>query len=154
MRTALFPYSYTTAVDARATALPMMRHHLLSFPGDPRATGDEGSLTWMYGDAILAAPVVQQGARNWTVYLPTAAHGPPSSPRPASSSSPPPSSSSVAPPAETPTAVDWWYDVGSFAVFDDADGRWRVGYGAADAGVQPGGAAVAVDVTALDALPW
>lgn len=37
LRTALFPYMYTAALEAHTAGLPLMRHHLLTFPHDRRA---------------------------------------------------------------------------------------------------------------------
>ncbi len=68
LRTALFPYIYTLAHEARETGLPIMRHHLLHFPGDETARAQE--YQYMFGDRLLAAPVILEGATTQEVYLP------------------------------------------------------------------------------------
>ena len=70
-RTALFPYLYGAAHEARRYGLPLMRHHLLSFPGDPEAL--EQPYQYMLGANLLCAPVLDKGRRKQTVYLPRGA---------------------------------------------------------------------------------
>ncbi len=67
LRENLLPYSYSTAVEAHRTGLPMIRVLELCFPGDPEAQkwNDE----YMYGPDLLVAPVHTEGdARE--VYFP------------------------------------------------------------------------------------
>ncbi len=64
----LLPYLYTQAKIASETGLPIMRHLVLSAPDDPRAWTVEDEYT--LGDDLLVAPVLEQGARLRTVYLP------------------------------------------------------------------------------------
>jgi alpha-D-xyloside xylohydrolase len=64
----LLPYLYTQAKIASETGLPIMRHLALSAPDDPRAWTVEDEYT--LGDDLLVAPVLEQGARLRTVYLP------------------------------------------------------------------------------------
>ncbi|MBN1661157.1 MAG: DUF5110 domain-containing protein [Anaerolineae bacterium] len=64
----LLPYIYTAAWQAAETGLPMMRPLSLAFPGDRRtySLADE----YLFGDALLVAPVLGAG-RTWRrVYLP------------------------------------------------------------------------------------
>lgn len=51
--------------------LPLMRHHVLTFPADPAAVAQ--SYQYTFGDCLLVAPVLAPGQRNQTVYLPAGA---------------------------------------------------------------------------------
>ena len=68
LHTQLHPYLRAADAEYRATGLPMMRALVLTHPRDRRAQAvdDEFEL----GDALLAAPVVTEGARRRSVYLP------------------------------------------------------------------------------------
>jgi alpha-glucosidase (family GH31 glycosyl hydrolase) len=55
LRTALFPYIYTAAHETREAALPITRHHLLSWPKDPLAIAQK--YQYMFGSRLLVAPV-------------------------------------------------------------------------------------------------
>jgi alpha-glucosidase (family GH31 glycosyl hydrolase) len=68
LRTQLYPYISSADATYRRTGLPVMRHLSLVFPGDPKATGREDE--YMFGPQLLAAPVVEEGATQRTVYLP------------------------------------------------------------------------------------
>ena len=68
LRTVLFPYLYSAAQEAHAVSLPLMRHHILSFPHDQEATAQD--YQYMLGSDILAAPVLDDGQRTQRVYLP------------------------------------------------------------------------------------
>ena len=59
LRENLLPYSYSTAVEAHRTGLPMIRVLELCFPGDPEAQrwNDE----YMYGPDLFVAPVHTEG---------------------------------------------------------------------------------------------
>jgi len=68
LHTALFPYFYTLAHQAADKGWPVIRHLMLHYPDDPE--------TWrldyqfLVGDRVLAAPVLERGAREWEVYFP------------------------------------------------------------------------------------
>jgi alpha-D-xyloside xylohydrolase len=64
----LFPYLYTFAHEAARTGLPIMRHPMLEWADDPRTYDSE--YEYLLGDAILVAPVVTEGARTRSLYLP------------------------------------------------------------------------------------
>lgn len=64
----LFPYFYTFAHEATRTGLPIMRHPMLEWPDDPGTY--DSKYEYLLGDAILVAPVVTEGARTRTLYLP------------------------------------------------------------------------------------
>jgi hypothetical protein len=48
--------------------MPIMRHHLLSYPDDAAAHGRDDQ--YLFGPDILVAPVLQEGAYDRAVYLP------------------------------------------------------------------------------------
>jgi alpha-glucosidase (family GH31 glycosyl hydrolase) len=68
LHTALFPYFYTLAYEARDRGWPVIRHLMLHFPDDPA--------TWrldyefLVGDRVLAAPALERDAREVEVYFP------------------------------------------------------------------------------------
>ena len=64
----LFPVFDAYAHEAAKTGLPVMRHLLLEYPGDPKTYDCDDE--YLIGDKILVAPVVQQGATARSVYLP------------------------------------------------------------------------------------
>jgi alpha-D-xyloside xylohydrolase len=68
LRYQLLPYTYSVAYRSYQTGAPYMRALFMDFPGDPKAADipDE----YMYGPALLVAPVTEQGATHRTVYLP------------------------------------------------------------------------------------
>jgi len=68
LRYQLLPYLYTTAWQAAQTGLPMMRPLVLAFPEDRRTHSLDDQ--FLFGDALLAAPVVHPGQTSRTVYLP------------------------------------------------------------------------------------
>jgi len=68
LRTALFPYIYTSAHQSAQTGMPIMRHHVLSFPNDSLAISQP--YQYLFGDSILVAPVVVKGATAQEIYLP------------------------------------------------------------------------------------
>ena len=71
-KTRMLPYVRLAVREARARGTPVMRHLYLHYPSDPNvyAISDE----YMYGDALLVAPVVTRGATSRSVYLPEAAY--------------------------------------------------------------------------------
>jgi len=71
LRQRLLPYIYSAAFDTYATGLPMMRPLVLDYPADPRVYDLDDE--FMFGDALLVAPVTQAGATGRTVFLPPGA---------------------------------------------------------------------------------
>lgn len=71
LRTQLFPYLYTASHEARTHGLPLMRHHILSFPEDDEAVKQNHQ--YMLGPDLLCAPVVAHGITEMQVYLPKGA---------------------------------------------------------------------------------
>ena len=68
LRMSLLPYIYNAAHQARFLGLPIMRQHVLDFPSDVIARNKD--LQFMFGDSFLIAPVLDEGATEWDVYLP------------------------------------------------------------------------------------
>jgi len=68
LRYRLLPYIYTLAYEARSRGLPLMRALVMYYPQDENVT-DLGS-EYLWGRDILVAPVTEQGAQTWRVYLP------------------------------------------------------------------------------------
>ena len=68
LRYQLMPYIYSLGWQAHETGAPFMRGLFLDFPHDPKVAdiGDE----YMFGPALLVAPVTDQGATTRSVYLP------------------------------------------------------------------------------------
>lgn len=68
LRYQFLPYTYSLAYRSYQTGAPYMRALFMDFPGDVRALNvpDE----YMYGSALLVAPVTEQGATTRPVYLP------------------------------------------------------------------------------------
>lgn len=69
LRYQLLPYTYTAAWQTHTTGIPMMRALWLEFPNDAQATLKDDSYMW--GDHILVAPVIQKGATQRIAYLPS-----------------------------------------------------------------------------------
>ncbi len=68
LRYELMPYIYSLGHRTHETGAPFMRGLFMDFPGDPRVAnlGDE----YMFGPALLVAPVTEQGTTTRSVYLP------------------------------------------------------------------------------------
>ncbi len=68
LRYELLPYIYSLAYRTYETGTPGMRALFMDFPKDPNVAdiGDE----YMFGPALLVAPVTEQGATSRKVYLP------------------------------------------------------------------------------------
>ncbi len=68
LRYQLMPYIYSLGWQAHETGAPFMRGLFLDFPNDPNVAniGDE----YMFGPALLVAPVTDQGATERSIYLP------------------------------------------------------------------------------------
>lgn len=71
LRYRLLPYIYTTAFDNSRTGLPLMRPLLYEEPGNAKVRDETGAYLW--GDAFLVAPVVEQGQKEKAVYFPATA---------------------------------------------------------------------------------
>jgi alpha-glucosidase (family GH31 glycosyl hydrolase) len=67
-RTQLYPYLAAADDEYRRSGLPIMRHLALAYPDDPVATGVEDA--FLFGPDLLAAPVLDEGATQRSVYLP------------------------------------------------------------------------------------
>lgn len=70
LHTQLYPYLLAADAAYRRTGMPLMRALVLQWPRDARAQAVEDELG--FGPDLLAAPVVQAGARSRRVYLPRA----------------------------------------------------------------------------------
>jgi len=68
LRYKLLPYIYSYERRNTEGEVGLVRPLFWQFPGDPQAAGQIGE--WMFGDALLVAPVVGEGATTQTVYLP------------------------------------------------------------------------------------
>jgi alpha-D-xyloside xylohydrolase len=68
LRTQLFPYLLAADRRYRRTGMPMMRHLSLAYPGDRRAVATDDA--FLFGDDLLAAPVLEEGARERELYVP------------------------------------------------------------------------------------
>jgi alpha-glucosidase len=68
LRMRLMPYLDGLFRQAESCGAPVWRPLFYEFPDDPDAVGPEDQL--MLGPALLVAPVVEQGARQRSVYLP------------------------------------------------------------------------------------
>jgi len=68
LRYQLMPYTYSLAYASYQTGAPYMRALFMDFPSDPNVADipDE----YMFGPALLVAPVTEQGATTRKVYLP------------------------------------------------------------------------------------
>lgn len=71
LRYALLPYIYSLGKCTYDTGAPFMRALFMDFPEDPNVAniGDE----YLFGPALLVAPVTEQGAQSREVYLPAGA---------------------------------------------------------------------------------
>ena len=68
LRYQLMPYLYSMVAETHATGLPLMRSLWLAYPKDPKAVATDDAYLW--GESLLVAPVVEQGATQRTTYLP------------------------------------------------------------------------------------
>lgn len=66
--TRLYPYLMSLAMEAVQGGVPMFRHTALEFPQDP--TAPELHYQYMLGDALLVAPVLEEGAAQVRLWLP------------------------------------------------------------------------------------
>ena len=68
LRYRMLPYIYSAAEQAHRTGLPLMRALWLDYPQDAHVARVADAYLW--GDAFLAAPVLEAGASHRTTYLP------------------------------------------------------------------------------------
>jgi alpha-glucosidase len=68
LRYRLMPYIYSLAHQVTEKGAPIMRAMVVDFPDDPIAAAQE--LQFMFGPALLVAPVIEAGARRRKLYLP------------------------------------------------------------------------------------
>jgi alpha-glucosidase/alpha-D-xyloside xylohydrolase len=68
LRYQLLPYTYSLAYGTYKTGSPFMRALWMDFPDDANVANISDE--YMYGPALLVAPVSEQGATNRQVYLP------------------------------------------------------------------------------------
>ena len=68
LHSALLPYFATYAAEAHRTGVPILRHLVLEYPGDPRSATAE--YQYLLGESLLVAPVIEQGAVTRKLYLP------------------------------------------------------------------------------------
>ncbi|BEV11776.1 DUF5110 domain-containing protein [Asticcacaulis sp. DW145] len=68
LRYRLFPYIYSLAAQAHRAGMPLIRPLVFDFRRDAQAL-DQGH-SYMFGDHLLVAPVVEPGVSAWPVYLP------------------------------------------------------------------------------------
>ena len=68
LKYSLMPYIYNLAREAWDTGLPLMRAMFLEFPDDRECRSTDTQ--FMFGSDLLVAPVIEEGARIRSVYLP------------------------------------------------------------------------------------
>ena len=68
LRTQLYPYISAASRVYQRTGMPLTRHLALAYPGDERAARTQDQ--FLFGPDLLAAPVIQPGARTRRLYLP------------------------------------------------------------------------------------
>lgn len=73
LRYRLLPYIYSEAARVTFGGSTLMRPLVLDFPHDPVAL--DQAHEFMFGPALLVAPVLAPGVTNWDVYLPQSAPG-------------------------------------------------------------------------------
>jgi alpha-glucosidase (family GH31 glycosyl hydrolase) len=71
LHTQLYPYLRAADARYRSSGLPIMRHGLLTHPGDERAVRAHDQ--FMFGPDLLAAPVTAPGVRRRRLYAPAGA---------------------------------------------------------------------------------
>ncbi len=73
LRYRLLPYIYSETARVSLAGSTLMRPLVLDFPGDARAL--DQAAEFMFGPALLVAPVLAPGVDRWPVYLPEAPGG-------------------------------------------------------------------------------
>ena len=68
LRTQLYPYISAASRTYQRTGLPIVRHLALAYPSDTAAA--RAQREFMFGPHLLAAPVVERGARTRSLRLP------------------------------------------------------------------------------------
>lgn len=68
LHTRIYPYLQAAVESYLATGMPVMRHHLLTDPGDAEAIGRDDQ--YLFGPDLLVAPVYEEGASDRELYLP------------------------------------------------------------------------------------
>ena len=68
LRTQLYPYISAASRAYQRTGMPLVRHLALAYPGDQRAM--KAHTEFLFGPDLLAAPVIEPGARTRRLYLP------------------------------------------------------------------------------------
>jgi hypothetical protein len=68
LRTQLEPYLRAASRTYQRTGLPITRHLALAYPDDPEAVAQQTE--FMFGPDLLAAPVIEEGAVERSLYLP------------------------------------------------------------------------------------
>lgn len=68
VRMNILPYIYNESLKCVETGLPMMRALLLDYKEDPRVSDMYDQ--YLFGEAMLIAPVIEDGVRSREVYLP------------------------------------------------------------------------------------
>ena len=68
LRMNLIPYIRSQAWQSSQTGLPLMRPLFLEYPGNIAIR--EAPYEYLFGDALLVAPITDESASSWQVYLP------------------------------------------------------------------------------------
>jgi alpha-glucosidase (family GH31 glycosyl hydrolase) len=68
LRMNLIPYILGQASESSRTGIPLMRSLPMEFPADPQCR--EFPYEYLFGDALLVAPVVEEGRSSMRIYLP------------------------------------------------------------------------------------
>lgn len=71
LRMNLLPYIYDQAIRTSRTGIPLMRAMAFAYPDDPRCARLKEQ--YLFGDALLVAPVMEEGRTMKDVYLPEGA---------------------------------------------------------------------------------
>ncbi|TMK65227.1 MAG: glycoside hydrolase family 31 protein [Actinobacteria bacterium] len=71
LRTQLYPYLRAADAEYQRSGMPVMRHLALVYPRDPRAVARDDE--YLFGPDLLAAPVLEPGAKTRSLYLPRGA---------------------------------------------------------------------------------
>ncbi|MEO8778381.1 MAG: TIM-barrel domain-containing protein, partial [Rhodanobacter sp.] len=69
LRYSLIPYIYSYEYRRHVSGVGLVRPLLFDWPHDPNVRNDVDS--WLFGDYLLASPVVKQGQTEKDIYLPT-----------------------------------------------------------------------------------